>query len=198
MDLEDTIDDPSVEVNLPPTPVVCGQARLKIQPPPTSSVTPVAPITMEENDDATDTIHHVDFGSGMVSIPITPTSCSEGFFINNDAEIPIKPSLAKRRASLAEIAKLQNDPSGSKSTGGPGKKRRSSVSIISGPQHDKIEEVEPHSKRGSIFGSRRFRSKRASSFALTPQRSLRRYLTRDVLPHMDHYRNRMSFAKGNS
>ena len=33
------------------------------------------------------------------------------------------------------------------------------------------------------------------SFRL-PQRSLKHYLTKEVLPHMDNYRNRMSFIRG--
>jgi hypothetical protein len=36
---------------------------------------------------------------------------------------------------------------------------------------------------------------RCPSFSLT-QRPLKQYLTREVLPHVDHYRNRMSFIRG--
>ncbi|CAB4060327.1 SLC12A2 [Lepeophtheirus salmonis] len=43
--------------------------------------------------------------------------------------------------------------------------------------------------------SRRLSRKR-SSFQFTTQRSLRHYLTREAIPHADHYRNKMSFAKG--
>ncbi len=51
--------------------------------------------------------------------------------------------------------------------------------------------LSPHQHSTS---SRRASSKRAS-FALTT-RPLKHYLTREVLPHVDHYRNRLSFSKG--
>lgn len=38
---------------------------------------------------------------------------------------------------------------------------------------------------------------RISTISLTP-RPLRHYLTREVLPHVDHYRNRLSFSTGKS
>ena len=77
--------------------------------------------------------------------------------------------------------------------------RRSSVVTIAPGFDAGTEEGEQRDRSGSssAFGSKRLRYKRTSSFALTPQRSLRRYLTRDVLPHMDNYRHRMSFVKGN-
>ena len=52
------------------------------------------------------------------------------------------------------------------------------------------------SRSGSLFSSgRRFIQKRAS-FVSNPNRSIRRYFTRDVIPHVDNYRSRMSFTKG--
>ncbi|XP_040581713.1 bumetanide-sensitive sodium-(potassium)-chloride cotransporter [Lepeophtheirus salmonis] len=67
--------------------------------------------------------------------------------------------------------------------GGGGDRRRPSVTI-SVPENEKPS---PSSRR---------LSRKRSSFQFTTQRSLRHYLTREAIPHADHYRNKMSFAKG--
>lgn len=159
-----------------------------INPPPSASMSPVPPITLEENEDATSTIDTVEFGhvnEGMSSVPQTPSGWSrneEGFFINDTVDYP--PETSKRRASISVSEIAANE-----SKGGGFQRRSSVVTIAPGLHDDKIEPTT--SKRGSLFGSRRFRKP-----ALTPQRSLRRYLTREILPHVDNYRSRRSFAKG--
>lgn len=64
-----------------------------------------------------------------------------------------------------------------------GNRKRSSVTLAPGTITEK-----PHPSQ------RKMTSKR-SSFIFTPK-PLKHYLTKEVLPHVDHYRNRMSFSKG--
>ena len=163
---------------------------------------------MEENEDGTD----IEAQSEVCSIPSAntrdqtpiPPSTTPEFFVNHlpkgseflqqDQLIP-EPyndkvsGVQKRRASFGNNKTL--------STNSNNAKRRSSVVTIAPGFHAGTEDDEPRERSSSsAFGSKRLRYKRGSSFALTPQRSLRRYLTRDVLPHMDNYRHRMSFVKG--
>ncbi len=73
--------------------------------------------------------------------------------------------------------------------GGGRRKRRKSSNVTLSPETLEAEEHRTTS-------SRRLTPKR-SSFMLAPHRPLKHYLTREVLPHVDHYRNRLSFNKGN-
>ena len=162
---------------------------------------------MEENEDGTD----IEAQSEVCSIPSAnardqtpiPPATTPDFFVNrlpkgseflqSDKFIPDPyhdqlSGVQKRRASFGNNNTLSTNNNA---------KRRSSVVTIAPGFHAGTEDEEPRERASSsAFGSKRLRYKRGSSFALTPQRSLRRYLTRDVLPHMDNYRHRMSFVKG--
>eukprot|EP00095_Tigriopus_kingsejongensis_P001377 maker-scaffold1253_size52701-snap-gene-0.12 protein:Tk01377 transcript:maker-scaffold1253_size52701-snap-gene-0.12-mRNA-1 annotation:"af190129_1na+ k+ 2cl- cotransporter" len=65
-----------------------------------------------------------------------------------------------------------------------GNRKRSSVTIAPGTILEK-----------PLPSQRKMTSKQRSSFILTPK-PLKHYLTKEVLPHVDHYRNRLSFSKG--
>ena len=164
---------------------------------------------MEENEDGTG----IEIQPEVCSIPSAntgdlhshnpmPPSSAPDFFVNslpkgsqflqqdrlNPDPLFIKGSGQKRRASFG---------SGKMDSANKATQRRSSVVTIAPGFDAGTEEGEPRDRSSSsAFGSKRLRYKRTSSFALTPQRSLRRYLTRDILPHMDNYRHRMSFVKG--
>ncbi len=77
--------------------------------------------------------------------------------------------------------------------GGGRRKRRKSSNVTLSPE---TLEAEEHRATAASSSSRRLTPKR-SSFMLAPHRPLKHYLTREVLPHVDHYRNRLSFNKGN-
>lgn len=167
---------------------------------PLSSRSPLPLFTMEENEDGTGVIEvrpevcSIPSATAGTSCPQTPTAPSpdQGFFINYLSkgsqfihQDPTTEPGQKRRASFG---------SGKMDSSNKLTKRRSSVVTIA-PGFD-AGTKEGENSSSSAFESKRLRYKRTSSFALTPQRSLRRYLTRDVLPHMDNYRHRMSFVKG--
>ena len=166
---------------------------------------------MEENEDGTEIesqseVCSIPSASTRDQTPIPPSSTPE-FFVNRlpkgseflqqdrfkiDIQDPQDDKISgvqKRRASFGNNKTLSANNNNTK--------RRSSVVTIAPGFHAGTEDEEPRERSSSsAFGSKRLRYKRGSSFALTPQRSLRRYLTRDVLPHMDNYRHRMSFVKG--
>ena len=174
---------------------------------PLSSRSPIPLFTMEENEDGTG----IATGSEVCSIPsantrdvtpIPPASTPDYFVnrlpkgsefmqhdkLNPDQLLDKVSGVQKRRASFGSDKTLSTNNT---------KQRRSSVVTIAPGFHAGTEEGEPRDRSlTGAFGSKRLRYKRGSSFALTPQRSLRRYLTRDVLPHMDNYRHRISFVKG--
>ena len=142
--------------------------------------------------------------TGGDSNPLTPNSqpTSSDVFVNQlpkgeeflehekSHPYPIfnKKQVEKRRASIGN---------GKSDSTTKGMFRRSSVVTIA-PGFDAGAREDENSEKSSssAFGPKRLRYKRGSSFTLTTQRSLRRYLTRDVLPHMDNYRHRRSFRKG--
>ena len=172
---------------------------------PPSSRSPIPLFTMEENEDGTGVIEarpevcSIPSATAGTSSPQTPTSPSpdQGFFVNYlskgsqfiHQDSTLGPGQKRRSSSPPPSGKM--DP-GNKRT-----QRRSSVVTIAPGFDAGTEEAEQkENSSSSVFGAKRLRYKRTSSFALTPQRSLRRYLTRDVIPHMDNYRHRMSFTKG--
>ena len=61
-------------------------------------------------------------------------------------------------------------------------------------EEEEEEKGKNESKQQQSHPTKKLEKKR-SSFSLTPK-PLRHYLTREVLPHMDHYRNRLSFHRG--
>ena len=166
--------------------------------------------TMEENEDVTGVIltglevcsnPSATGGDSNSLTPISPPTSSDVFvnqlpkgeeFLQYEKSHPYpifnKKQVQKRRASFGN---------GKSDSTTKGMHRRSSVVTIA-PGFDAGTREDENSEKSSssAFGPKRLRYKRGSSFTLTPQRSLRRYLTRDVLPHMDNYRHRRSFKKG--
>ncbi len=93
------------------------------------------------------------------------------------------------------MQKLSAEDCGVGVDGGGRRKRRKSSNVTLSPETLEAEEHRA-TTASSSSSSRRLTPKR-SSFVLAPHRPLKHYLTREVLPHVDHYRNRLSFNKGN-
>ena len=162
------------------------------KPPPNATPGPDIPSIMDSQEGSYLVVNQLPKESQFATFPQDASTIEDG----PDHE-PGLQQLQKRRASMG------NDVSGIiTSIAGNARiqRRASAVSIAPGFDAGTKDESGREQAGSSAFGTKRFRQNKmnpiSSSFAPTPQRSLRRYLTRDVLPHMDNYRHRMSFVKG--
>lgn len=149
--------------------------------------------------------------SVSIEVDVPRVASSDRFSVEVVAAAPpaVLPLAANRKASVTSIrppsrqssimeeeerAEVHADADGNNDVEAAAERRRRRSSVTLSPETLEAEEQRERSSQISSAGGKRLTPKR-SSFMLTP-RPLKHYLTREVLPHVDHYRNRLSFNKG--
>ena len=120
--------------------------------------------------------------------------------VTHDADTGSSNTVRRQRASNASASSCSSimeeiEMSPEDNNNNNGEARKVSLKLPDEDEKEGRKKSAAGSEEGGGVDKKKMSYRKRSSFLLTP-RPLKHYLTREVLPHVDNYRNRMSFHKG--
>ena len=119
--------------------------------------------------------------------------------VTHDADTGSSNTVRRQRASNASASScssiMEEIEMSPEDNNNNGEARKVSLKLPDEDEKEGRKKSAAGSEEGGGVDKKKMSYRKRSSFLLTP-RPLKHYLTREVLPHVDNYRNRMSFHKG--